>query len=208
MLKNLLLLSVVAFVIYYGKDYVSRDDKAWPRYAEPMAACAAPATAPFDSASLRFQYPAGWKTTEKNEAASGGREVFVAPADGSADEVILFLRESGTGGLDRLTDATKGEPPKEGEAAAPAGAVSQWVPGTNQTFTLDGKRTAYGYLTRTWHPERGVSTSWMLFLWDPQGRMAAISGPRMPESLWPPRLTRNRDLNCAFWNVVRSVEPR
>lgn len=200
-MRNLIAAMLVAVAVFEAYELKLRPKTAWPDYAAPMPACGVALGKIYESSSLRFQYPAGWKVTSKADRAAGVDELFVAPDGGKAGQVILILHEGGAGGIGQLAG---GGP----AAAAKRPAEGSWVPGTNKTFDLDGKRQAYGYLGRKAPSDGAASDSWMLFLWDQQSRMVAVSGPQLADTFWPQERTDNARLNCAFWSVIKTLTPK
>ena len=229
-LFGLLLVAGSAGSAYYTRDIWMPPQTPWPPYAPPQAECGEALTDKHEGAAIRFRYPYGWRVSERPDPVSGMIQTFLAPPDGNGQEVTLFLREpgaqlstvtvppdqsQGAPGGQPLRDAPAspsagfeqaGQPPAPAAAAAAADAAR--VEGSEQGFTLDANRHGNAYLTRTDHPDQTVSHSWMGFIWDAQGRMAIVSGPMLFYSNWPPQRNRNRMLNCAYWEVLKTVAPK
>ena len=205
---------------YYTRDIWNPPQTPWPPYAQPQVECGESLESRHEGAAIRFRFPAGWRVAEHPDAASGMVQTFLSPPDGNGQEVILFLREPGAQ-LSTVTvppstsqPAAPQQPLRDAPASTPVSAAAAAmgegvrVPESDQGFTLDANRHGNAYLTRSEHPDQTVSHSWMGFVWDAQSRMAVVSGPSLVFSNWPPQRNRNRMMNCTFWSVLRSVEPK
>lgn len=200
-------LVLLAAAGYFGRDpwAPERPPSSWPAYAAPQVACGSALPKTHEGRSVRFRYPDGWKIAEKRDASRGLDQTFLAPPDGRGDEVILLFREGAASAAawPAAGGPSAPAPLRQAPASAPSGALT--VGGTQQSFLSPDGGPAYAYLTRSMDP---AWDSWMVFLWDRRGAMTAASGPRLAPQWWPPRQERNRRLNCAFWDVLRTVEAR
>ncbi|MBI4345600.1 MAG: hypothetical protein HY553_02015 [Elusimicrobia bacterium] len=200
-------LILIAGSAWIGRDLMKDGEQPWPAYAEPQASCGAELAGVHEGAGVHFRYPAGWAVTERQDKKRGVIETFLAPGGGS--EVIVLLQEAAA----RASVVTIPDPPAgqklrdapNAEPAPPAEAVR--LKDTDQQLAIDEKRNGNAYLTRL---DEGpvVSFSWMAFVWDTDGRMVAVSGPKLVHSNWPNHRRRARAMNCAFWDVLRTVQPR
>jgi hypothetical protein len=219
-LLGLLLVAGSAGSAYYTRDIWMTSETAWPPYAAPQADCGDALSAAHEGAAIRFRYPAGWRVAERPDPASGMVQTFLTSPDVGGQEVILFLREPGAQ-LSTVTvppDKSEQAPAQPGRtfrdapadtpaAAGPSGEGAR-VPGSDQGFSLDANRHGNAYLIRNENPDQTVSHNWMGFVWDARGRMAIVSGPNLVYSNWPPQRNHNRMLNCAYWEVLKTVEPK
>lgn len=195
---------------WIGLDLMKDGEHPWPAYAQPQASCGGELTGVHDGAGVKFRYPAGWGLAERRDKRRGIIETFLAP--GGGDEVIVFLQESAArASVVTIPDPPEGQKlrdaPGPDEPPAAAAPESVRLKDTDQQLSIDEKRNGNAYLTRL---DEGpvVSFSWMAFVWDNEGRMTAVSGPKLVHSNWPNYRRRARAMNCAFWDVLRTVQPK
>ncbi|MBI4425232.1 MAG: hypothetical protein HY554_15995 [Elusimicrobia bacterium] len=211
--------ALIAASAYFGRKALLSPRAPWPPYAEPQATCGEALPALHEGAAIRFRYPEGWRVVERVDREAGMAQTFLAPAEEAAREATFFIRELGVRSSamtipepaarppDRLRDAPAAPAPPRAEGEArPAAPAAERLRGTDQAFPIDDKRRATAYLTRAEGADRRAAHSWMAFLWDVDGRVAAVAGPKLPHTPWPGERWRNRRLNCVFWDVLRSLE--
>ncbi len=196
---------------YVGRDLLEDDKHPWPAYAQPQTSCGTDLSGVFDGAAIKFRYPGGWRVAEQNDTKNGIVETFLTPTGGA--ETTLFIREASVATVltvpapaeapPKLRDAPNSEQPPEAQAAA---AIR--IADTDQALTFDERRHGNAYLTRLDEGPQQVSFSWMAFVWDNEGRMTAVSGPKLKHSNWPRERRRAREINCAFWEMLRTIEPK
>lgn len=218
-LVGLLLIGGSAWI---GRDLMEDGKNPWPAYAVPQASCGTDLSGIHEGAAIKFRYPGGWRVSEQNDPRNGIVETFLTPAGGR--ETTLFIREASfrssvltvpapAAPPQALRDAPNSPGPAwPGEsfrnAPAPDPHVALRLRDTDQALTFDERRHGNAYLTRLDEGPQQVSFSWMAFVWDNEGRMTAVSGPKLTHSNWPNKRRRAREINCAFWEVLKTIEPK
>ncbi|MBI5202680.1 MAG: hypothetical protein HY925_13900 [Elusimicrobia bacterium] len=209
--QTLLGLFLIGASAYFGQDLMQDGKNPWPAYAEPQTSCGTDLAGIYEGETIKFRFPEGWKIGQRKDAANGVVETFLTPSDGT--ETTLFIREGAVSTVltipapeRKLRDAPNSGPQDNPQAQEPSGA--QRLKDTDQALTLDEKRHGNAYLTRVDAGPEQVSFSWMAFVWDTDGRMAAVSGPRLEHSNWPHKRRRAKAINCAFWEILKTVEPK
>lgn len=213
---------------YVGWDLMQDSKNPWPAYAAPHAECGLQLGKRHEGTVLSFQYPEGWNVRESSDKQGQIVQTFLEPPGGKPQEVTLFLREvqarlsafevPAPGAAPKLRDAPAGVPEARpgsapGQAPAqPAQAAGAPQPvrldDTQQALQLGNDRNGSAYLTRLEEAPQQVSFSWMAFVWDKNGRSTVVSGPKLVHSNWPQLRKRDRDLNCAFWTVLKTLEAK
>lgn len=214
---------------YVGWDLMQDSKSPWPAYAAPNAECGLQLAKAHEGTALRFQYPEGWNVKEASDKQGQIVQTFLEPPGGKPHEVMLFLREMqarlsayevpapGSPGA-KLRDAPAdapaappgaAAPPPAGQEAPSAGpAQPVRLDDTQQALQLGNDRNGSAYLTRLEEAPQKVSYSWMAFVWDKNGRSTVVSGPKLVHSNWPQLRKHDRELNCAFWTVLKTVEAK